>query len=275
MQSLIQKLALVSLLGATACGAPHDLNGDLSSETGSTEQEINGTEVTLPICDPNTYPADWYCWLDYNKQTRCPEGPAPSTYWLRPRYASTYVHADSLRGVRAVKTGSMSWGFEDGLVKTEAVYCDRSTNTYQASTWARHTNIGGEQPQRVAGLTSVVDRPHGGLVRGTVLATYDEYYCLAAGACSDAASLILVLSKRDPTVSSSWTEVVRRELPITRWASVGAFEVTEVIEHEMQVDFEVYVRNTPAAATEVVIHDLRLFTEKCIPDMTNPGQCLP
>ncbi len=27
--------------------------------------------------------------------------------------------------------------------------------------------------------------------------------------------------------------------------------------------------------SEVVFHDMRLFTEKCVPDMTNPGQCLP
>ncbi|QSQ10978.1 hypothetical protein [Myxococcus landrumensis] len=273
MQSLIRKLALVSLLGATACGAPSDVNGDVSGETGTTEQEINGTEVTLPMCDLSNLPSGWSCWLDYNKQQACPTGQTPATFWLRPNTGSEYVRADANFGRPQVKVWSLSWGVYSFLSRGQSVFCNSTNNTYQASTWSRYTGTTGT-PQRQAMLVSVVDHIRPALVRGTAFAAYDEFYCATTGGCTDATSLILVLNKKD-AANPTWTEVTRKELPIARGAPVGAFEIEATLDPWTEVNFEVYVKNSFNSISEILFHDVRLFTEKCIPDMTNPGQCLP
>ncbi|AGC42377.1 hypothetical protein MYSTI_01028 [Myxococcus stipitatus DSM 14675] len=276
MQSLIQKLALVSLLGVTACGAPHDSDGDFSSETDTTEQEINGTEVTLPLCDLSAIPSGWSCWQDYDKTLACPTGAAPAVYWLRPNSGSEYVRADANFGRPQVKVWSLSWGLSAFFSRGQSVFCN-GTNTYRASTWSRYTGTGPGgtgTPQLQAKLTSVVDHIRDALVRGTAFAVYDEFYCATTGGCSDATSLILVLNKKEID-SATWTEIGRKELPLVRGALVGAFEIEASAPKDAQVNFEVYVKNSFNSISEVVFHDLRLFTEKCIPDMVNPGQCLP
>ncbi|WP_338870548.1 hypothetical protein [Myxococcus stipitatus] len=273
MQSLIQKLALVSLLGFTACGAPQDSAGDLPGETGTSEQKLNGTEVALPMCDLSTIPSGWSCWLDYDKQTACPAGQTPAIFWLRPNTGSEYVRADATFGRPQVKVWSLSWGVNTFLSRGQSVLCESTNNTYRASTWSRYTGTTGT-PQRQAMLTSFVDHIRPALVRGTVFASFIQHYCATTGGCTDVTSLILVLNKKD-AANPAWTEVTRKEIPIPRAVTVGAFEVETTLDPFTEVNFEVYVKNSFNSITEIVFYDVRLFTEKCVPDMTNPGQCLP
>ncbi|WP_163869450.1 hypothetical protein [Myxococcus eversor] len=270
MKRITRSVALLSLLGAAACGAPEDANPNDLDTLASQEGELTGTEVTLPICDTGLTPSGWACWLDSGKQTACPAGQTPADYWWRYTSGSTYVRADAAQGIREVKTWSLSWGTSDFLYRAEAVHCNSVAPTYQASSWSRYTG----SPTLQARVTSFVDHIRPAMVRGTVLASSDEFFCAGTGGCSTATSLVLVLKKRDLT-QSTWTEARSLELPFNRNGAVTAYEVETTVEPGMDVALEVFVKTSFNAVTEVVFHDIRLFTEKCVPDMTNPGQCLP
>ncbi|WP_338870550.1 hypothetical protein [Myxococcus stipitatus] len=272
MQSLTLKLALVSLLGTSACGVPQPPEEELSAETDTAEQPLHGEEVSLPLCDLSNMPSGWSCWLDEHQQAPCPANQTPAWFWLRPEAGTPYVHADASLGSRDVATWDLSWGEDAFYARGESVFCESTTETYQASTWSQHS-AGPGLPLLQSRLTSFIQHLRPALTRGTVFVSFDEAFCASAGGCTEATSLILVLNKRD--TFPTWTEVTRREFPLIRGAPEGAFEVKARIDPINEVSFEVYVRNASNSISEVVFHDMRLFTEKCIPDMSTPGQCLP
>ncbi|MCY0998566.1 hypothetical protein OWM54_15620 [Myxococcus sp. MISCRS1] len=268
-------MTLLSLMGATACGGSsgESLGGAAGTADvlGTSEAELTGTEVTLPVCDAAQRPSNWLCWLDGDKQTACSSGQTPWSHWLHPYSAATYVRADPLRGAREVKAASLYWGtFDNALHRVEKVKCDLANSTYEAASWSRYTG----SPVLQAKLTSYVDHIRPAVVRGTAFVSLDEYYCAAAGGCSTATTLRLVIKQRGGAFPD-WTQVASRDLPIVQHAPVGAFEVETLVEPGMQVVFELYVVNSYNSISELIFHDLRLFTETCIPDLSNPGQCLP
>ncbi|MFY1826186.1 hypothetical protein ACN47A_09760 [Myxococcus fulvus] len=269
-------MTLLSLMGATACGGSGDgsLGGAAGTPDalGTSEAELTGTEVTLPICDAAQRTSNWLCWLDGDKQAACPSGQTPWSHWLHPSIASSYVRADPLRGAREVKVATMYWAgtFNNALYRVEKVQCDLANSTYQAASWARYSG----SPILQAKLTSYVDHIRSAVVRGTAFVALDEYYCAAAGGCSTSTSLRLVIKQRGGAFPD-WTQVASRDLPIVQHAPVGAFEVETLVEPGMEVTFEVYAINSFNSISELIFHDLRLFTETCIPDISNPGQCMP
>ncbi|QSQ10979.1 hypothetical protein [Myxococcus landrumensis] len=277
MQSLSLNLAFVSLLGVAACGAPPAVGEDFAGETDTTERELIGREVSLPLCELTSLRSGWSCWLDEDKQTPCPSGQTPSQFWLRPDVGSQYTCGSGVEGAREVRTWDLTWGEEAFYARGEAVSCDSTLETTQASTWSQYTEGaapgGTGQPLLQARLTSFVEHLRPALTRGTVSASFDESFCASVGGCTDTTSLILVLTKRD--ADPTWTEVIRREFPLIRGAPEGAFEVKTRLAPLTEVRFEVYVRNSHNSVAEVVFHDLRLFTEMCVPDMSGQGQCLP